>query len=72
MIPQLFRSQAVVGTKLNGETPAVVLFTLRQVVEDLEDSRITKGYPVRLGSSTSGSAAGGLYVGFRYLPCTAQ
>ena len=42
-ITQLFRPKAVDRTKLNGEPPAVVLFTLRQVVEDLEDLRITEG-----------------------------
>ena len=42
-IPQLHRAQAEDGTELNGEPPAVVLFTLRQVVEDLEDLRITEG-----------------------------
>ena len=45
-IQQLLKAQAEDGTELNGEPPAVVLFTLRQVVEDLEDLedlRITEG-----------------------------
>ena len=42
-IPQLLKAQAEDGTELNGEPPVVVLFTLRQVVEDLEDLRITEG-----------------------------
>ena len=48
---QFFRSQSVNGTKLNGKPPAVVLFTLRQVVENLEDLRITEGVANALWAS---------------------
>ena len=38
-VAQFLWAQPVDGTKLNGEPPAVVLFTLRQVVENLQDLR---------------------------------
>ena len=42
-IQQLLKAQAEDGTELNGKAPAVMNFARRQVVEDLEDLRITEG-----------------------------
>ena len=43
------RTQAVYAANLNGEPPAVMHFTFRQVVEQLEDLRIAEGVANALG-----------------------